>query len=75
MNCIKLFKTTVHANAFKSREKVTKIVSLGFEPRSVSITKAFRELIPTIDSALLEIKEGSASQAEVILQTLKEVFE
>ena len=46
---------------------------LGSNPRETTFVEAFRELVPTIDAALMEIKEGSASQAEVILQTQRGV--
>jgi hypothetical protein len=49
---------------------------LGSNPRGTTkIRNEFKALVPHIEAALAEMKNGSSTQAEIILSTLKEVLQ
>ena len=47
---------------------------LGSNPRGTTILEHLKTAVPHIETALSEIKNGSAKTAENILQLLKEVL-
>ena len=48
---------------------------LGSNPRGTTILEHLKKAVPHIETALSEIKNGSAKTAEIILQALKQVLQ
>tara|TARA_B110000444_G_scaffold193851_1_gene184065 strand:- start:10002 stop:10190 length:189 start_codon:yes stop_codon:yes gene_type:complete len=48
---------------------------LGSNPRGTTLVQHLKTAVPHIETALSEIKNGSAKTAEIILQALKDILQ
>jgi len=70
------FTSSVHMVDSISKDADCNPSDFGSNPRGTTkIRNEFKALVPHIEAALAEMKNGSSTQAEIILSTLKEVLQ